>query len=1151
MSSESDHISNREKLIEFVKSELVGPCLKGKELDCSGDILFDSWEDAQQPWIQKNNGDEIIWDSTPYNRYGIGVLYPQAVSNESEENEVDGVTDESESDSDHDKVNIKSIGKRDYETLDSDDFDLSLSNAMKPSSMAISFLVELPENSKLKVDFYGGIYKGKTVRIAGRERKWYLRQNVSETEILESEVLKSMILVNNAKKTLKKGFEISIESYSRPDIYSPGKYRENRRLITICLVNRSKPGNLDSCDKNEMVLFQAGFKISVLDGSRFCAYPDQTFDEENEQASVKRDEELESFRLLYNSRKTYAIGHGCAAIWNDKKVNEPPDSLIAEPFPQYETPSITPDIEKDGSILRLSMTKLAGLESGGDKVINDFITEYSDWIEYRKKDSELLSVSLKKTASLHLKNAESCLERIRSGLDFINEDSLARKAFEFANKAILMQQQANTEKRVYSYDKEQNRKVFKPEFKKLLLDNLKKNTGYWRPFQIGFILSSLRSSVLDCPEREDVDLIWFPTGGGKTEAYLGLAAFVMFYKRLVDKNDDGVNVIMRYTLRLLTTQQFQRASRLICAMEEIRKENNELGQTPYSIGIWVGSANTPNNNQYAHESFKKLKKEKNAENPFVIRQCPWCGAEMGTHIKQKLGNGVLGYAYKNSTIQFECPDKECSFNKFLPIYVIDEEIYKKKPSLIIGTVDKFAQLAWKPEAGSIFGIDDEGYSEKKPPGLIIQDELHLISGPLGTMVGLYETVIEDLCCVKNEGKKIKPKIVCSTATIKNYREQVKALFAREKSNIFPPPGLDAGDSFFAKYATDAKGDLLPGRKYLGIYAPGLSSMQTLQVRFFSALLQGVLLFDQPEEKDPWWTLMLFYNSIRELGGALSLIQSDIPGNIKSVNKRHGFNKDEKRYLNNVRELTSRMTNNDVPKALEELEKKYIRKNSKSVDVCLASSIIEVGIDVDRLSLMSVIGQPKSVSQYIQVTGRVGRKWWEKPGLVGTLFSSSKPRDRSYFEKFQSVHSQMYAQVEPTSITPFSAPVIDRALHALLAVYLRIMGDKTSSVEADNLDDSLFNSFSGLILERVSVVDKSQSDYVIKKLNKLYNQMKTWDKKWWYKDVEKADSLLGRYESWLTENSEKNFSWITPTSMRNVDAECQMDITNMYNYEEGE
>ncbi len=1143
LNSESEHILNRERLITFLKSEIMGPCTEGDELDCSSNILFEKWEDAMKPWIQKDSRDEIIKRETPANRYGIGVLYPpQVAHHEIQSSDVDKAQEMPDQDEFSDSFEMKPIGRPENVASDSDDFDLSLTNTLQPSSMGISFLAELPEGSEIIVDVDAGRYLPRQVKVGEVDRTWFFREAVSLPGLsFSSSEIKTCGAAKNIEKSYENGLKLSLECFSRPDCYSDDEKRVHRRLVTICLVNRTSRKASTASQQSELTLFQSSF-IARVKGGSILPYP------EGEMVSdVKNGSERASFRLLYSRKQTFAVGHGCAACWNDSSEAYP-EYLKADPLPEYEIPSITPDaVNSKNKPLKISMAALADYGKGKYDLLGTFISEYRSWITARTEDIPSVDTGLQKTAGMHMARAAICADRMKDGLAFLLNDKLAEKAFVLANRAILLQQAAGARKRSFEHDLKKKRNFFNPPYEDIDLKKLPEHMGFWRAFQIAFVLTSLRSSVTDCDERDEVELIWFPTGGGKTEAYLGLAAFAMFYRRLKDPADDGVHVLMRYTLRLLTTQQFQRASRLICAMEKIRQDDGEMGDRPFSIGIWVGSANTPNKKTVAKTALKKLQTNRYAENPFIIRQCPWCGAEMGRKIiKNKIY--VPGYKAKGGTVVFKCPDKQCFFHKKLPIHVIDEEIYEARPSLIIGTVDKFAMLSWVPASSSIFGIDLNGERTGKPPGLIIQDELHLISGPLGTMVGLYETIIEELCTSRKNGKTIKPKIVCSTATIRRYQEQVRALFARQKTNLFPPSGLDAGDSFFSRYAVDNNGRLLPGRKYMGIYAPGLPSMQTLQVRVYSALLMGSILFDGIGVRDPWWTLLIFFNSIRELGGALSLFQTDIPGALKGIAARHGFK--ERRFLNRVLELTSRMTNEEVPKALEELAKEYSGKNARSIDVCLASSIIEVGIDVDRLALMSIVGQPKTIAQYIQVSGRVGRKWWERPGLVTTLFSSSKPRDRSHFEKFQSAHSQMYAQVEPTSVTPFAPPVIDRALHALFAVYLRLMGNSSAAKSPSDVDPSLIEQLRNIIEKRVKFIDENEYDSVMDKFDRRLRQFNRWERQWWYDRQEQSDSLLRRYETWVTEEMEIT-SWATPTSMRNVDAECQMDITTMYVSDEDE
>ena len=410
------------------------------------------------------------------------------------------------------------------------------------------------------------------------------------------------------------------------------------------------------------------------------------------------------------------------------------------------------------------------------------------------------------------------------------------------------------------------------------------------------------------------------------------------------------------------------------------------------------------------------------------------------------------------------------------------------------------------------------------------------------MVGLYETIIEELCIDRSVNPPIKPKIICSTATIRRYEEQILSLYGREKTELFPPPGIDASDSFFAKYKYDESGNLAPGRLYLGVHAPGLGSMQTTQVRTFTSLLQAPMLLDEGE-RDPWWTLVLFFNSLRELGTTLSLLQSDIPDYQKVFVNR--LVKEEKKWRKfwGIVELTGRAENEDIPKALARLSVSYPNKKPYPIDVCLASNILEVGVDIDRLSLMSVIGQPKTTSQYIQVTGRVGRSWWIRPGLVVTLYSASKPRDRSHFEKFRTYHEKLYSQVEPSSVTPFSPPVLDRALHAIVVAYARQFGKKEIAESPYPYPEDIVEEIKNIILPRIQLVDPEESENFLRVFSRISRQWKTWERvKWSGNWTDDDDPLLRRAGSYTPPEKRKT-SWETPMSMRNVDAECILEIAD--------
>ncbi len=1162
----STNITNRRLVLKALKEELVGPSPRGKDIVCSPRIQpFENKKDSYGPWIQKENGEEILQRDPPTKRYGIGVLYPwQIVAEDTVEDAGSaaiGLHSPDEEDGPSTASLLTTGGAQDIEkSLKRDtnyddelrDLDLSATNTYRPSSMGISFLADLPPDSKIVVESSLGRYKSIEVQIESYSPKWWLRVPVTLSKEFDAEAICSKRIVQ-----LKEGqkpeedcgpIDLQVELYARPNPHSDNP---RERLITVCLVNRTDPG---SSRPDELCLFQCSFDVKVVSpagNNLILPYP--------ESPVGTLDNEEKSLALLYRNFQTYATGHGCAADWGPKDNNDKVGKVTAECLPVFETPSTTPEIEDDsGNPIKVAMAPLAGLVPGKDGFdeLERVIDLYENWIAKKRNAVNSLPVYLQETAEEHLENCALCVRRMREGINYLKENPVAMRAFQLANQAILVQQLTRKEPRIASYDDKANRWSFSDMYREPDVSNIQEGQGQWRAFQIAFLLMSLQSSVEEEDEdRETVELIWFPTGGGKTEAYLGLAAFTLFIRRLKDPNDTGVHVITRYTLRLLTTQQFQRASRLICAMEYIRQQNLDLGEKPFSIGIWVGGSSTPNSRKEAKSVLKKLSKgDRFTENKFILGQCPWCGAQMGPirkKIRRKQKVNVAGYSRRGDTVIYRCPDVKCRFSSELPVYVIDEDIYQIRPSIVIGTVDKFSMLVWRPEARALFGIGEDGNRQHSPPGLIIQDELHLISGPLGSMVGLYETVIEELCTDRRNDQVIRPKIVSSTATIRRYTEQIKALYGREDVVLFPPSGLDASDSFFAKYAKDKYGQLRPGRMYVGVHGPGLGSLQTVQVRTFTSLTQAPVNLSDPKQQDPWWTLLIFFNSLRELGTTLSLFQSDIPDYLKVAANRLGVPYGNMRKLRSIKELTGRLRSDEVPQAIEALEVTCDNPNEmRPVDACLASNILEVGVDIDRLSLMAIVGQPKSTSQYIQVTGRVGRSWWERPGLVATIYTASKPRDRSHFEKFRSYHERLYAQVEPASVTPFSPPALDRALHAVMVLYTRQMGDETVAQLPYPYPDKLIDNLRSILLPRVNTVDAAETENFERVFEKRAAEWERWKRTVWEKKSADDSFLLLRAGSYADADN-KLFSWSTPMSMRNVDAECQAEITTLYLQEENE
>lgn len=1157
-----DHVGNRDRIIQALREELVGPSPQGKPIDCDQPICFASAEDSYGPWRQEGSGEEILQRDAPCSRYGVGVLYPIRIhaSNAS----VAAVGLESGADPETGDANgagagdtLRLIGKEAQEDLykaerrggsdfgdpDPDEFDLSAANDFKPGSMGLSFLVDFSQGAVMRVRASGGRYRKKQIDVAGRSRGWWMRSPVS----LHSEFSfasfspsrESKVQAESASKENCDDLEVGIEAYSRP-------YGGDLRLVTVCLVNRTRP---PSGLADPHCLFQAFFEVSVdsEDGKpRILPYPGPP--------SEKQDEEEKSFALLYRHAQTFATGHGCSADWSAAEEGRV-RSVNAQSLPATETPSITPDIYRaDGSAVQVPMTPLAGLKPGDDgfAALEEVVDLYEGWIIDQQGVVASLEIEHRETADRHLEECRRSSRRMREGLNYLRTDVAALRAFRLANHAMLLQQiRVGGEPRFASLDSVAERIRFSEGYPNPDPANPGEGRGSWRPFQIAFLLASVRSAVRgDDSDRRTVELIWFPTGGGKTEAYLGLTAFSLFMRRLENPEDSGVHALMRYTLRLLTAQQFQRASGLLCAMEYLRRRNEaELGTQKFSIGIWVGQATTPNTRSEAKSVLSALKSDlRFAENKFGVTRCPWCRAQMGPVDFERKGRKrplrqVLGYEQQRNAVVLKCPDNQCEFRMGLPIYVVDDDIYEERPSLVIGTVDKFARLSWVPEARALFGIGADGKRNQAPPSLIIQDELHLISGPLGSMVGLYEAVIEELCTDRRGSRPTPPKIISSTATIRRYREQIKALYSRTDTALFPPSGLEAGDSFFAKYAREEDGSLRRGRVYVGVHAPALGSGQTAQVRAFAALLQAPVTLTEAE-RDPWWTLLSFYNSLRALGITLSLFQSDIPDRLLVLRNRLGLEYSKMRKLWRIRELTGRLRSEEVPEAISALEVRCGSDQGKSVDVCLASNIIEVGIDIDRLSLMAVVGQPKTTSQYIQVTGRVGRRWWERPGLVVTIYSASNPRDRSHYETFRSYHERLYAQVEPTSVTPFSPPALDRALHAVMVAYAQQQGDPDVVRSPDPYPEDLMERLREILASRIEAIDPTEAENLDKVFAARADEWERWKRVDW-KERKDGDVPLLRVAGAYASRERELVSWATPMSMRNVDAACEAEITRLY------
>jgi len=758
--------------------------------------------------------------------------------------------------------------------------------------------------------------------------------------------------------------------------------------------------------------------------------------------------------LHYRDSAAYAVGLGCAT-GHVADAQGHVGQVFTTHLPRA---AVERTVAASVADVAFGMDHLAELATGDGAALADalqpLVAAYRAWsadqhVAATAPDIATAPQRVRTATQLIADQAEAC-DRIAAGIALLAQDATVRRAFAIANRAVA--------------DATRARRPTDPR-------------PAWRPFQLAFILLNL-SGMADPrhPDRDTADLLFFPTGGGKTEAYLGLAACTIALRRLGASGllGAGVAVIMRYTLRLLTLDQLGRAAGLVCALELLRTGPDYrdaggrplLGDWPIEIGLWVGSDASPNwlggkgdkRDGTAVKRVRAYTTGRDSRAPAPIKACPWCNTPFTPHSFRCVPN-----ADAPTNLELRCVNHVCAFtgDRALPVVTVDQAIYRRLPAFLIATVDKFAALPWNGPAGAFFGhvdrADDTGFygaaepgkgraldngHNLAPPDLVVQDELHLISGPLGTVAGLYEAAIDRLASRQIDGQRVRPKIVASTATVRRARDQIRALFDRHDTRIFPPPGIDRRDSFFARTQPESPDD--PARWYVGIAAAGrgpkLVFLQTLVTLLGAAQrLADADGADEENGADAYRTALCYFNALRELGGARRIVEDEVANRLTDYGDRrrriepvdHPFGN---RALGEPVELTSRVSTDQVAAAKARLEARF-DGTGEPVDVALATNMISVGLDIDRLGLMLVQGQPKTAAEYIQATSRVGRHP-ARPGLVAIVLNVHRPRDRMHFEQFGHFHDTFYRAVEATSVTPWSARALDRSLAAVVVAIAR-------------------------------------------------------------------------------------------------------------------
>ncbi len=982
------------------------------------------------------------------------------------------------------------VGETEGAVLVSDEEDDAASrvppDTFRPSSAGLSFAVRSKdgENVLLNVDVSAARYEAlpRATSDDGRPRFDWTR--------------KPLTACNSIELPKDRDGEYDVPGIPDLALWLRTRKHGDLYLVTVILLNRNvTPKNPEPGLRGVGDLHQVGFSVEAdPDFGLIVPRPDPM--------QRKPDEGRASAALLYRDAPDYGAGHTCSIrseqmpdgtvrLWTDWL----PSTLVRSPGPLGD-----PDF-----FAKLVATKLEGALgsewlsiaplSDVCAALDDLCACYDDWIKARDAEVEVLPTGLQETARRHLDECRKALARMRGGVDLLRTDGPELLAFRLANRALWQQNE---------WKRKRDSRI---------------GPLVWRPFQMAFVLLCMASAGdREHTDRGVMDLLWFPTGGGKTEAYLLLTAYTIFLRRQQGGPEtEGVTVLMRYTLRLLTAQQFQRAAAMILACDLLRTGDCDcpgvdipfsLAQSaPISIGLWVGRDTTPN----------KIDEAEKTGSPAQIEHCPDCGSHLDWDI-----------AASGDRVHACCRDAECKSGQardHLPFWTVDEDIYRELPTLLLGTADKFVQIVTKKETGRLFGLGNAG---RLPPDLIIQDELHLISGPLGSMAGLFETAIDALCT--RDGRR--PKVIGSTATIRRAADQVLNLFDRRVMQ-FPPPGLHHSNSGFACVEEDS-----PGRLYLGVTTAGRTGSYIYQAIASSLLQAAADPTFTDVEGDHYWTLVGYFNSLRELGSTSIIMQDDVTHGLELVSARR---QERPRHLQPPTELTSRVKSDEIRDKLLELD--ATRDSGEAADVVLASNMISVGLDVGRLGLMLVNGQPKTIAEYIQATSRVGRG--RVPGLVVTLYNANKSRDRSRYETFPTWHSALYRDVEATGVTPFAPRARDKALHAPYVAMARHlvpgMLDTPAAAESHEAD---LKALIDLICQRISNVDPGESDAARRELEEF---LKLWLRrgalpKYW--DNWSDNGLLISADAQATSNASgftKGLARATPGTLRAVEPSTEFVI----------
>lgn len=933
------------------------------------------------------------------------------------------------------------------------------------------------------------------------------------------------------------------------------EYKGNHYVKILLLNNSNHPSNKYSNSNenlNRKCLFQTNISIENISLKPY----------KSQSELHPFDEEQNEINFIYRDIKSYGIGHNCSAQWNDSLK---PNSIQTTFMPERIVYGMKNDFSKedfpndfDALNKCLEVKQLSHFNYDKKEIITSlklFVSLYEKWIATQQTSANSFSDEDKKIAKNLVNRQEENHRRLIRGIGILEKDEIGKSfhCFQLANTAMFIQMIISNDKRFGNKERHLVDEVEKADYNSLkffedyndwkFINPDKPEPPRYRPFQLAFLLLSIEGIIDENSDDRNkiVDLIWFPTGGGKTEAYLAVAAFTILWRRLSNDSETskGTSILMRYTLRLLTSQQFERASRLILALEFLRRNfEDKLHKEKISIGLWVGEGASPNYiqdaNKIVEDATGNFEKADQYTSRLQLTACPWCGVKLVS----KTANGwTHGYDCQTGThgyFYFKCVNNACAFHTSkLPIQVVDEMLYKQPPTLLFATVDKFAILASQKEGETHKFFNS--FFNALPPDLIIQDELHLISGPLGSIVGIFESVVDYLCTKGNR----KPKIISSTATTRNTSHQISELYAGKHVNIFPPSGISYSDSFFAK-------ETISKRKYVGFLPTGKTGINTQLWILPYLLYTRIKLYNENELSalNLYWTIVSYYNSLKDVGKIYNKTNDEIQINTNVLFYRNFGNNSALRYLirdidSRSLELTSRIESNNIKATLKRLEDEFTTETSErgneyvkdGLDLVLASNMISVGIDVSRLNVMLVNGMPRNIAEYIQASSRVGRR---HDGIVFTLFNPNQARDKSYFENFNSFHQAYYKFVEPLSVTPFTENTIRKMLTTIFIAFMRnSVAGLTKNSEAKHFESEMADAFKTYITQRFG-----NSDY----LNTLLSDL---IKSWTAKKIRINNlTYVTLLKKTSTDVNPFEEIWLTMNSLRDIDTETYYRINDL-------